>query len=511
MDPVLAVAIAAAIFCCVFFHGYEVFQYTLSIDEELMLWPINPLQYIQLGRWGGFLLSWLRTPLPVTSMMAGLTLYSTAFVLLMRQFQIKNWESVIVASGFFFGFPILLHAFAFSNLTLTIGLATLIAVSALRVASVRSVGRFLLAAFLVALSVAIYQSFFYFVLVIFLADLARQIWLADDFDWNGEWRRLVWHGAVVASGLLLYGIVAAVLLKAFNQQLDYVPGYVRPETLAAHPLDILKTSVRHALSLYSGNAATFVGFNRLYRLLVFLCLAVLAWAAVVQWRKSRVASLLWVALLAAMLAAPFVQHPLNGGDMPLRTLVGLPAAVAFLALFASEASPQRLRRWVILPLAVLVIVEFSAINNKLYFGGHWALERDKLLGGQIISRIEEMFPEESTYTIAVVGEGPVKNDALVRYVPSSTIGASFFQWDGGNPQRIAAFLNFLSSAKFNPASRDQAERALEAAEAMPSWPDRGSIARGDGVIIIKLSKPHSLQLQMLCAGRNSEFCSKHKH
>ena len=80
----------------------------------------------------------------------------------------------------------------------------------------------------------------------------------------------------------------------------------------------------------------------------------------------------------------------------------------------------------ILPLAVLVIVEFSAINNKQYFGGHWALERDKLLGGQIISRIEEMFPEESSCTIAVVGEGPVKNAALVCYIPSSTIGASFF-------------------------------------------------------------------------------------
>src|SRR5262249_15137066 len=133
----------------------------------------------------------------------------------------------IVASGFFFGFPVLLHAFAFSNLTLTIGLATLVAVSALRVASVRSAGRFVLAAFLVALSVAIYQSFFYFVLVIFLADLARQIWLANDFDWNEQWRRFAWHGAVVASGLLFYGIVVAVLLKVFNQQLDYIPGYVR--------------------------------------------------------------------------------------------------------------------------------------------------------------------------------------------------------------------------------------------------------------------------------------------
>jgi hypothetical protein len=509
VDPVLAVAIAAAIFCCLFFHGYEVFQYTLSIDEELMLGGINPLQYIQLGRWGAFLLWWLRTPLPITPMVAGLALYSIAFVLLMRQFQIKNWESVVAASGIFFGFPVLLHAFAFSNLTLTIGLGTLVAVSALRVASVRSAARFVLAALLVALSVGLYQSFFYFVLVIFLADLARQIWLANDFVWKEQWRRFAWYGAIVASGLLLYGIIVGVLLTAFNQQLDYVPGYVRPETLAAHPLTILKISAHHALSLYSGAAATFVGFNRLYRLLALVCLAVLAWTAIVQWRKAKGASLLWVALLAAILAAPFVQHPINGGDMPLRTLVGLPAAAAVLVLFASEASPQLLRRWVILPLAVLVIVEFSAINNKQYYAGHWALERDKLLGGQIISRIEEMFPKETTYTIAVVGEGPVKNDALIRYVPSSTIGASFFQWDGGNPDRIAAFLNFLSSAKFSPASREQTERAFEAAEAMPSWPDHGSIARGDGVVIIKLSKPNALQLRLLCAGRNSEFCAKH--
>src|SRR5262249_42666750 len=157
-----------------------------------------------------------------------------------------------------------------------------------------------LAAFLVALSVAIYQSFFYFVLVIFLADLARQLWLATDFDWNDQWRRFAWHGAVVASGLLFYGIVVAVLLKVFNQQLDYIPGYVRTGALAAHPLHILKTSARHALSLYSGNAATFVGFNGFYRVLLFVCLAVLAWAAVVQWRKSKVASLLWLGLLAAM-------------------------------------------------------------------------------------------------------------------------------------------------------------------------------------------------------------------
>ena len=196
--------------------------------------------------------------------------------------------------------------------------------------------------------------------------------------------------------------------------------------------------------------------------------------------------------------------------MPLRTLVGLPAAIAVLALFATEAASQPLRRWVIFPLAALVIIEFSAINNRQYYAGHWALERDKLLGARIISRIEEMFPREKVYTIAVVGEGPVKHDALIPRVPSSTIGASFFRWDGGSRGRIAAFLNFLSSAKFNPASPDQMERAFQDANAMPSWPERGSIGLINGVVLIKLSEPTEQQLRMLCAHRRSEFCAKYQ-
>ena len=135
VDCIPAVAILTAVFCVFFFHGYEIFQYTLSIDEELMLEKVDLLRFVQRGRWGTIALSWLRTPLPVTHMAAGLMLYGTAFVLLIRQFQVKNWESVIVAAGIFFGFPVLLHAFAFSNLTLTLGMGTLLAVSALDAAS----------------------------------------------------------------------------------------------------------------------------------------------------------------------------------------------------------------------------------------------------------------------------------------------------------------------------------------------------------------------------------------
>ena len=511
VEPIIGVAIVMAVFCSLFFHGYEIFQYTLSIDEELMLSKVNPLQYIRRGRWGAIAVSWLRTPLPVTHMMTGLVFYGTAFVLLMRRLQVQNWESVIVAAGMFFGFPVLLYAFAFSNLAPVVGLGALVAVCALYAADVRSMARFCLAALLVAFVIAVYQSLFYFLLVVFLADLARQIWLVNEFDWNTQWRRAAWYGSIILCGLLLYGLITLALLKGFGQQLEYLPSYVRTDLLTAKPVAILQRTLEQVWRFYSGTAPIFVRLSLPYQLLAGLSLAILLWTIAVEWRRTKAGALLWAGLLVAIAAAPFVQHPINNGDMPYRTLIALPAAVAVLALFAAEAAGPRLRRWLILPIMAIVMVQFSAINNKQYYAGHWALERDKVLGTQILSRIQELFPKESTFTVAVVGQGPVrKRDPLIPKVPSSTLGASFFRWDGGNRSRVAAFLNFLSNATFNPATDDQMEKAFEVAGTMPSWPERGSIARVDGIVLIKLSEPTARQLQLLCEHRQSDFCTKHR-
>ena len=158
--------------------------------------------------------SWLKTPLPVTHLMTGLVLYGAAFVLLIRRLQVKNWESVVVAAGMFFGFPVLLYAFAFSNLAPIVGWGALLSVCALYVAAERNWPRFALAALLVAVVIGTYQSLLFFLLVVFLADLARQIWLASEFDWKTEWRRIAWYGGIVLCGLLLYGLISWTFSKS---------------------------------------------------------------------------------------------------------------------------------------------------------------------------------------------------------------------------------------------------------------------------------------------------------
>ena len=508
---ILAVALGVAAFCCLFFHGFEVFQYNLSIDEELMLHKVDLFNYIGRGRWGAIVVSWLRTPLPVTHAVGGLVLYSVAFFLLVRRLEIQHVESIIIGSCFFFGFPVLLYAFAFSNLILVIGLGTLISVLLLYIVDVQSFSRVFFASVIVAFVTAIYQSLFFFIVVIFLADLLRAWLQPKDVTWPVLGRRAGWYAVILLSGLFMYGLISFILLKIFNQQLTYLPSYLAPAKLASNPYSILKTSAKEALELYTGSSAVFVGFKRIYRIFAILCACILLGTLIQEFRKGVWPAFLLGGLLIAISVTPFIQHPMNGGHMPYRTLIALPAAVAILALFAAETASQAVRRWVLLPVIALVFFEFSAINNKQYFAGYWALERDKVLGAQIISRIEEMFPRESTYTIAVVGRGPVKHDALIPKVPSSTLGTSFFRWDGGNDGRIAAFLNFLSSAKFTIANPDQTEEAFETATTMPSWPDRGSIVRMDGVVLIKLSDATDQQVGRFCKRRTSEFCEKHRH
>jgi hypothetical protein len=311
-------------------------------------------------------------------------------------------------------------------------------------------------------------------------------------------------------GLLLYGLIYFGLLTYFHQGVDYLPSYLAPEKISADPILIAKVSLDQIWKIYSAHSPIFVGYKQPYRLMAVVLAAILMVALVATCRKRPWLGVFSALLLLGIAGAPFLQHPFNGGHMPYRTLIAVPVATAVLGLLAAEAARESLRRWVLLPLAVLVAFQFSAINNKQYFAGHWALERDKVLGAQILSRIQEMFPEETAYSIAVVGQGPVKHDALIPSVPSSTLGASFFRWDGGNDGRIAAFLNFLSTAKITTATADQVERAFQTAGTMPSWPDRGSIARVDGAILIKLSEPTKEQVMRFCQYRTSEFCQKYR-
>jgi hypothetical protein len=513
VDLSTAVAVGMAAICCLLFHGYAIFNFNLSIDEELSAVYFRPLISIDQGRWGEAFLQWALLPyttIPITPVAVGLTAYSAAFVLLIRRLHLRRWEAVVAASPLFFGFPILLYVIAFSSNIFEFGIGALAAVLVTYYTDKNKLLHIVLAMILVASTLSIYQSLIFLVIIVFLADLVRVIWLTGARLRDKHLlTRIIRFVLIVIGGVVVYVVIEVALLWWFGRHIAYLDHFFHPEIFFAEPLAVIKATLVLALQFEAGSAPPFLDQAAYYRLLIGTCVALLFWELWVLQRSDPGRAALILALLISILLMPFAQHPFNGADLPYRVMVSLPAAVSILALFAVEMAPAPFRRWVVLPLAALLIVEFSAINNRQYYAGHWALERDIVLGAQITQELQRMSPDKSKYTIAIVGNRPLNVDIFVPLVPSSTIGASFFFWDFGSTERIAIFLGFLSQAKFSFATPEQMERAFDAAAAMPSWPAPGSIAQIDDVFVIKLSEPASTQLQNLCQGRTSDFCTKH--
>ena len=512
------IAASMALICAFLFHGAELFNFSINADEEHVLGRIPGAIYALTGRWGVYLASLFVLPeqiFPITSLAICLSTFAASFALLVNKFQIRTWQSVVVAAPFFFGFPTLLYIFAYNNNSYALGLGILSSTIALYITDKRSLASFLAGSLLIGFGISCYQAVLWFTMIIYSTDLL--FWSIQEGRHRSVIRTIVWYITVLLGGMVVYLVVWTLFLWWFESPVVYVDSYLHLQALVDSPLTIVSRTMSQVKQIYFGSSPVFMGQNLYYRLLM------IAFTGIVAWYGFRTKRIWIIALLLSMLFVPFLQYPTSLGYMPFRTLVGVPVATAVMALFATEVAPDWIRRWVLLPLALLLIIEFSAINNRQYYAGMWGTERDKLLASEIVLRIQELAPGQKSFRIAVVGMGPHYDDVVVPAVPTSTLGASLFSITGGNVNRITSFLRFVSPANFMPINpfvpdskltpgyQEQCERILVFAAKMPPWPVHGSIAQMGDAFVIKFSEPTPRQIQMACRGRQSQFCTGANH
>lgn len=297
-------------------------------------------------------------------------------------------------------------------------------------------------------------------------------------------------------GALLYAAIQAIALRILHTVPSwYATQTFRPDLLWDSPRLILSKTLEQMGIVYLGGRTIFLGQGIYYELLIFASLVMLLARLYGVSRASKAMAFLILAGVIAILIAPFLLHPFSGGQLPYRTLIAVPAALSSTALLAAEGGPRRACLFVLLPLAMLALFEFSWIANKKYYAGHWSLERDKEIAWEIISRIRRAEPEQTTFRIAVVGSRPRKYGLIVPdprgepWFPSSTLGASFFGFYGwlSSQYRVAHFFNYLSDVEFRPPDTIQLATAFQAAANMPSFPAEGSVAKVGNVFVIKFS------------------------
>jgi hypothetical protein len=124
--------------------------------------------------------------------------------------------------------------------------------------------------------------------------------------------------------------------------------------------------------------------------------------------------------------------------------------------------------------------------SALFYADRMAFEADRLLGNRVAETMHQAAPgfdEHATPVYFVHGFTPVN---IWRGDDFDLFGVSFFAWDGGNPDRIMAFLKALGIADLHQPSAEQIASVRAELPALPAWPNPGCVHLSHGVLIVKL-------------------------
>ena len=160
--------------------------------------------------------------------------------------------------------------------------------------------------------------------------------------------------------------------------------------------------------------------------------------------------------------------------MPLRTFVAAPAALTMIFLLAYALSGSAILRNSITALLVLFVVQCMYIQSTQQARA-WVTQRhDLLLAGALNHDILRAVESSPGADIKVDFHGYRASRNVYPGVPTNFIGASFFEWDKGNPVRMVLFMNLTGFYWYQAISLEERARLQGNYADMPVWPRTGS-------------------------------------
>ena len=473
-------------------------NFTLSVDDEWAAVREDPAVWISQGRWTIYLVELLWLPQPSVMFLPGAIFgicVVIAYLLLLDAHNIRlKPPRAYLLFTVFAAFPTWFFIMEFyANLpAVGVGLA-LASFSALCFArltdpQVRDSDRqntaFTATTSVLALAVAIgaYQSFVLFggsafAGIMLLRHIRIQPKLADTLKTATIAAALLIMAALVYYGLWL------LFLWATGTSAAYIESFFDLGNFLRSPWRIIGRSLQAAIDVYGGSARVYGQPAWIFAVLVLGAIAALILASM----RIGLAGLGMRALLFVIaLLFPFLMHLTAGGHMPYRTMVAIPYVMLLCTLVLSQA--VRLQS-VQIVIAILVVVESAYSTSLFNTSNDLVFDYDRALASRIYDRIVEVHPDfdrTEPYKVNFVGALPF--ETIYPSVNSSTVGKSFFEWDGGNPKRILAFMKILGYSNLTMANTEEtAGHALEFVR-MPLWPAKGSVRLVGDVTLIRLGE-----------------------
>ncbi|MDR7222769.1 glucosyltransferase domain-containing protein [Aminobacter aminovorans] len=479
-------SILFAIFCAIYF--FELASFPLSIDEELAAFRTDASVWVAQGRWGAYLIETIIMPQPILPFItpgifgAGCVVAYLLVMDMIGQSELSLTEYACFA--IFCGFPTWFFIVEFYSNIAAVGIAFAFMTFAVWLANRQNgskpILQFCCAIAAGAFAFSIYQSLAPAMLTMGIAIAVLRALRGSEESFS---KNLVRIGFLLAGSLMLYA-VGLIAFKAFiTLRSEYFDSLFQPAVLFQQPFAVASralTAMADAIGLRQhGYGAA------LWAIPPLLALG----GAAIFFGPSRQRIGL-TAAAAVSLVVPFGLHLVSAGNMPMRSLVGVPIAIWLFTYAAVDSRHSKLR----VPARVMLLAalfQILVIQNSYQASSYLAGKHDALLATSVQQRLSLApgFDPKITYALSTFGSRPFTT--VYPRPDNSTVGHSFFEWDGGNPWRIASYMRLLGFTNLTGATPEQVDQTIVRLATLPVWPAPGSVQIDGSIALVRLGETPS--------------------
>jgi hypothetical protein len=482
----------------IFTYGYELFNFSLSIDEEIDSFRTasEAYAYIFVGRWGLYFLKLFFQPTSLIpyypTIIALICLSASAAIFVIRN--PGKFSSGMIFSILYISNPIHSYYLTFntSGMYFTMGLMLTTIAYFIFKHTIENRNSYLRNYFftilLLGFSISLYQSHLVFFLVFVTYFIFIESLSPEGLQWKFLRRIILGLLVVISLSLIFYKIGDLItrfyFLPANLNTSAYLDNFSKWNELPSK--QVLSNLYLETKDFLTGTGPSCGILGLSLKSIPIIILLILI--NVFSLKRPVLKNTISVIVFFALILSPFLLMFYTGAKLPMRAMIPMTLMIALLWLTEYRQAGAFLRRLMFL-FALLILINNTWINTRFFYATYTSWQADRDIATRIIERIYQLDPHKNQGEIKVAFSGNYAHQQNELFFKSETHGASFFEWNPGEPYRISPFFKTTGVNEIKTVSLNLLKDYKSEIEVMPSWPDYGSVKLFDDIVVVKFSEP----------------------
>jgi hypothetical protein len=481
-----------------FTFGYELFNFSLSIDEEIDSFRTasEAYAYIFVGRWGLYFLNLFFQPTSLIpyypTIIALICLSASAAIFLIQN--PGKLSSGMIFSILYISNPIHSYYLTFntSGMYFTMGLMLTTIAYYIFKRTIENRNNYLrnysTIILLLGFSISLYQSHLVFFLIFVAYFIFIESLCPEGLQWKFLWRIILGLLVVVSLSLIFYKIGDFItrfyFLPANLNTSAYLDNFSKWGEFPSN--QVLSNLYLETKAFLTGTGPSCGILGLSLKSIPIIVLLILI--NVFSLKRPVLKNTISVIVFFALILSPFLLMFYTGAKLPVRAMIPLTLMIALLWLTEYRQAGAFIRRLMFL-FALLILINNTWINTRFFYTTYTSWQTDRDIATRIIERIYLLDPPKNQGKIKVAFSGNYAHQQNELFFKSETHGASFFEWNPGESYRISPFFKTTGVNEINTVSLNLLKDYKSEIEAMTSWPDYGSVKLFDDIVVVKFSDP----------------------